>query len=347
MASGQLPLSAMTLHKPKPIAQEDECASTDVGSNTSDAESCSSSSSSSGSGLWVRRRPETLADLAGPLGQQLGLRRRSVALRGSLGRGLDLSRRRLFRGTPLEPIPGTPVAANGTWGGTNAGSQWAEDEDKDEGREATEEAEADAAVPILPLPPPRSPTKLRRQRFAAASGATPETCPASSPPGVWTTIASSVSADATAAAVCANAVQVSEDTSPEEANTSSTAPAAPCFLYGPVRMAPPSPRRRLREATLAKARQEGTPLKVRPPTGYAFSAALLVQGGVLDAGIAALPVKKRPIFEEAAGEGAAKALRDLEPGLPVKMVVHTRFLVGEPLRTPVFPPPPGLVPPAR
>lgn len=104
-------------------------------------------------------------------------------------------------------------------------------------------------------------------------------------------------------------------------------PAAPALLL--------SPKRRARDATMARARRDAVPLKVKVP---AYDSDL-PWTPPLDP---TLPVKKYPAFQEFAGvtASALKALRALEPGVPVKKQA-TSFLLDEPPR--VLQPPPGLL----
>jgi len=123
---------------------------------------------------------------------------------------------------------------------------------------------------------------------------------------------------------------------PHNAPEKCDAPRKPplVFLYqGTPQMSqePHSPKRRAREAMLAKARQEALPLKVRPPA-YAVQLSAPMHLDPM------LPVKKRVMFAELAKITAA-VMTKLDASEPVKKK-PTDFLLAEPPR--VIRPPPGL-----
>lgn len=296
---------------------EDEGASTDVGSYCSGSSSDAGFSSTSSGMLGGRQRPTRLGQLVGAA----GLQRRRGSSRKIGGQFGNIGGRRCFGGTPLEPIPGTPVAAGG--GSENF---------------ASDSLLLDGDVPALPLLCAHrlEPAVLMREATAGP------------PPGSWS-VADVTQAAATGAislgaaadqwapqsAINADAAAAASDSDVSEVSAAS----APPLLYGRLSMAAPtSPKRRAREATIAKAKRQGVPLKVRPPPGCdvlqeRFNTAL--SQGLNKA----LPVKKRPVFGEVAGEAPAEALRSLEPGLPVKKVVPGFLLAGGPQ---FLAPPPGL-----
>jgi hypothetical protein len=83
------------------------------------------------------------------------------------------------------------------------------------------------------------------------------------------------------------------------------------------RTRPESPKKRAREATLAKAKHNGIPVKIALPANVAPVSRSFDH---------TLPVKKRPVFAEALGPESVAALRKMESGMPVKKRIPT-FLV--------------------
>lgn len=88
---------------------------------------------------------------------------------------------------------------------------------------------------------------------------------------------------------------------------------------------------------MAKARRSGVPLKVKLPDHLTVA---------IEGFDPCTPMKKRPVFAEFAGPEAEAAMRNLEPGVPVKKRVPV-FVLEEALRAPDlesarFRPPPGL-----
>eukprot|EP00927_Polykrikos_kofoidii_P052923 TRINITY_DN4697_c0_g2_i1.p1 TRINITY_DN4697_c0_g2~~TRINITY_DN4697_c0_g2_i1.p1 ORF type:complete len:339 (-),score=50.47 TRINITY_DN4697_c0_g2_i1:120-1136(-) len=290
---------------------EDEGASTDLGSVCSCCSSDADVSSVSSSVLCGRQRPSILDVIGG--GAPISERRVGTSKKSDRS-GYGVRGRRRFKGTPLETIPGTPVAKSGHLEQFLYGLP-----------------SADGNIPPLPF----------------ASAPVVETTMVSrdipvKPPGVWTT--SEVAWDKTVGGAVAKKpisrsisteslcwpshVSAREAAASSDSDTSAVSLAsAPPLLYGRVSMASPlSPKRRAREATIARAKWQGLPLKVRPPSGCTdleqrYNAAVAKGIDV------AAPVKKRPVFAEVAGEAPAAALRNLQPGLPVKKVVPD-FLVS-------------------
>merc|ERR1719215_1455760 len=85
-----------------------------------------------------------------------------------------------------------------------------------------------------------------------------------------------------------------------------------------------SPKRRAREAMLARAKREALPLKVRMPA----EAVDQLPRRDLDP---AVPVKKRPVFAQLFPTITEAALKKLQPGEPVKKR-PTGFLLKDPPR---------------
>merc|ERR1712187_668125 len=92
-----------------------------------------------------------------------------------------------------------------------------------------------------------------------------------------------------------------------------------------------TPKTRARDATIAKARRGGVPLKVKLPD---YLNAVVIRG--FDP---CLPIKKRSVFGDIAGPEDAAALQHLEPDMPVKKRLPS-FFFEEPLRA--IRAPPGL-----
>jgi len=82
---------------------------------------------------------------------------------------------------------------------------------------------------------------------------------------------------------------------------------------------PLTPKKQARDATMAKARRNGVPLKVKLPESLAPAT---IRGFDY-----LTPMKKRPVFADVAGPEPANALLRLEPGMPVKKRVPSFLLV--------------------
>eukprot|EP00927_Polykrikos_kofoidii_P052922 TRINITY_DN4697_c0_g1_i1.p1 TRINITY_DN4697_c0_g1~~TRINITY_DN4697_c0_g1_i1.p1 ORF type:complete len:356 (-),score=57.37 TRINITY_DN4697_c0_g1_i1:157-1149(-) len=310
------------------MLEEDE-ASTDLGSGCSCSSSDAEVSSASPCILGGRQHPSIVDTI--DRGTLLLQHRGGAARKGARG-GYGRRVRRCFKGTPLETIPGTPVAKSGQ-------------------REQFLYGLPSSDGNISPLPCVSAP--------AVATTMVSRDVPVK-PPGVWTTsevvwgksVGGAVARNSVSMSICTESLRWPWHVSAGDTAASSDSDAsslsftsAPPLLYGRVLTASPvSPERRAREATIASAKWQGLPLKVRPPSGCddlerRFNAA--IAKGIDTAG----PVKKRPVFAEVAGEMPAAILRNLQPNLPVKKIVPDFFLLGE---SHLFALPPyfGAIPPA-
>jgi len=223
----------------------------------------------------------------------------------------NIRKQKQFRGTALETIPGTPVASQKCWG-----AEEADDTESDDCKTAP-------ATDVIALPPPRSPKRSGRPApiaveprlnatFVNKFGTVPVQSSTFSPKKRVRQGAGAADSSLINAVRCGVFGTVPAPANQKSKRSDKT--TTPVSDEAGVQ----SPKKRSKEATMAKARRDGVPLKVRLPDHLAsvpFNSSFDLT----------LPMKKRPVYADAAPD-ALDSLKKADQTMPVKKCVSPFFL---------------------